>query len=67
MAKKESRLRQYADNISQNINDMRTGLNEAGKDLDRANLAKLARIMGFVMLSAGILYLISTLKKLGVF
>ena len=66
MAKKGG-FRRYADNITQNINDMRTGLNNMASDSDRVNMAKFARVLGFTMLAAGILYLISTIQKLGLF
>ncbi len=64
MAKKGG-FRRYADNITQNINDMRTGLNNMARDTDRVNMAKFARVLGFTMLAAGILYLISTIQKRG--
>ncbi len=48
------------------IDDMRTGLNDVDKSVDRVELARLARILGFVMLVAGLLYVIITLQRLGV-
>lgn len=65
MAKKE-RTNPFA-GIRSSINDMRTGLNDAGKSIDRITLAKFCRVVGFGMLVASLLYLIATLKSLGFF
>jgi len=65
MSKKEKR-NPFGD-IRSSISDMRTGLNDAGKSIDRVSLAKFCRVVGFAMLIASFIYLIVTLKNLGVF
>ena len=53
--------------IRSSIDDMRTGLNDAGKSVDRIALAKFCRVVGIGMLVASVMYLIVTLRSLGVF
>lgn len=50
--------------IRASIEDMRTGLNDAGKSIDRIALAKFCRLVGIAMLVASLLYLIATLNKI---
>ena len=63
---KENRKNPFT-GIRSSIDDMRTGLNDAGKSIDRMSLAKFCRVVGFGMLVASLLYLIITFRSLGVF
>ncbi len=49
------------------IDDMRTGLNDVDKSLERVELARLARILGILMLGVGLIYLVLTLMRLELF
>ena len=66
MAKEKRQRNNPFAEVRSSIDDMRTGLNDFGKSIDRITLAKFCRIIGVAMLVASLLYLITTLKKLGV-
>lgn len=60
----KEKTKSFASMFSRNIEDIRTGIDEGSKDIDRINMAKFARILGFVILLSGILYLISFLQTI---
>lgn len=64
MAKKD-KTNKIQWNPIRGLNDLRAGIDEDSKDIDRANIAKLARILGFVLVIAAVLFLISALKRFG--
>ncbi len=49
------------------LEDMRAGLDEDARDNTNLNLAKMARVLGFAMAIAAILFLIGALRTLGIF
>lgn len=67
MAKKSTRerARDFSSNFTRNLSNLRAGVDEDGMDLNRKNIAMFARIVGFALLLAGMLFLISTLQNFG--
>ena len=64
MAKKEKN-KKIQWNPIRGLNDLRAGIDEDSKDIDRINMAKLARVLGFVLAIAAVLFFISALKRFG--
>ena len=67
MAKQSTkqRARDFANVFTRNMTNLREGLDEDGQDLDKKNVALFARVLGFVLLAAGLLLFVSTLQKFG--
>ena len=53
-------------NPSRTISDIRAGLDEDAEDYNKKNLAMLARVLGFTMLVAAILYMFNALQRFGI-
>lgn len=54
-------------NIRRGIEDMRLGLDEDARDASRVNLAKMARVIGFALAVAAVLYMVAALRSFGIF
>jgi len=67
MAKDKNNGQRSKWNIRRGLEDMRSGLDEDARDANNMNLAKMARVLGFSIAIAAILYLIGALRSFGIF